>query len=308
MDIKSIKERYDLETNNPDEIKIILKQKLKEFHPDNGKNVDGDYYTKLKEDYDFVEKLIKKQEVANPIEEMARVLTETMQQQIKNEITPIESLNKKLSESVNYQILENRVRRKNSRYSSAGILTIITFLWMFPNQVLEHPIIKELFRGEHIEQSYINFVTQLWIVSICYTVMCWIILYLKEQREKELFEEIKLENTQNEIFMCFRKKIIKKNSPGIQFSKKEFMEYIQFYLIERSRNVRSWKEKSLYMRLLYVGINKKYFNYTPFSVETIQNIADIILFRAKELGVVKSVKSYDLIECFEFAVDKKMSS
>ena len=93
-------------------------------------------------------------------------------------------------------------------------------------------------------------------------------------------ERLKLESVQNEIFMDFLNSI----SSNKQFSKLDFMEYLACGLSE----------------------GKKYRTTLRFKPEEeiVQNMADIILLRAKEYGVIKAIKSHSLIDCFEIIQDE----
>ena len=144
MRLEEIQKRYNISSNDLKEVKAQLKTKLKENHPDNNNNFDSDYFSELNNDLAYVEDLIRNSENQNtlvPMSEVLQTLAEIIQVPAKKDK---EVLNEKLSETIQSRLLITRKRLRIPRIGSATMLAVITFLWMFPNQVLEHPFIQML--------------------------------------------------------------------------------------------------------------------------------------------------------------------
>lgn len=272
MTIKEIQKRHKIKTNDLEEIKKILKKKIKENHPDNVANTDIEYFTELKEDIDFIENMSKKQEISIPINELSQALAEIIKLQNQNEVAQIKKLNIKLDESVKNQVEINKGYRKVSRYSLTGISAVITFLWMFPNQVLEHPMVQMFINSEWKKQQFISILSCIWLVSLMIALAYWIFTFINERRENELLEDIKMERMQNRIFMNF----LSENENINKFYKEQFISYLYFYF----RNEERYRAKFI-------------------SEELIQNVADIILMRAVEQGIIRTIKTKKLTDCYE---------
>ena len=281
MKLDEVQKRYNITTNDLREIKIELKRKLKESHPDNNGDFDSEYFSQLKEDFDYVEKLLKvseSNETLVPINEIIKTLTEVLQVPAKEENSQKEKLEIELSENVQHQISEIKKRRRVSKYSSASLLAIITFLWMFPNQVIAHPLMG-LFFGRIEAAEYAIIITWIWFNILLITIVFWLKAVREERIEKEIVDRVKLESVQNKIFMKFMDSIL----PEKQFTKLDFMKYLSNGInIVDKMNMRASLVRRFHLQ-----------------EEVIQNMADIILLRAKEYEIIKAVKPHGLIECYE---------
>lgn len=285
MGINDICERYGIESHSLEEIRTELKRMLKDNHPDNNSDYDVAYFTKLKSDLEFVESLLNSSGTTLvPMNEVIKTLAEILQVPAKKEENQKEKLEIELSTSVDNQISTVTKRWRIPRYSSTSILAIITFLWMFPNQVLEHPLMKMLFRYKNAD-DYIMVITLIWIYMLGVTSFLWLISVRYERIEKEIIDRVKLDSVQNNIFMKFLDNV----SPKMQFTKQEFMEYLSNGL-----NVVGKKK-----------VRASFIKHFRLQEEVIQNMAEIILLRAKEYEIIKVIKPNGLIECYEVIIEKK---
>lgn len=284
MGINDICERYGIESHSLEEIRTELKRMLKDNHPDNNSDYDVDYFTKLKSDLEFVESLLNSSGTTLvPMNEVIKTLAEILQVPTKKEENQKEKLEIELSTSVDNQISTVTKRWRIPRYSSTSILAIITFLWMFPNQVLEHPLMKMLFRYKNAD-DYIMVITLMWIYMLGVTSFLWLTSVRYERIEKEIIDRVKLDSVQNNIFMKFLDNV----SPKTQFTKQEFMEYLSNGL-----NVVDKKK-----------VGASFIKHFRLQEEVIQNMAEIILLRAKEYEIIKVIKPNGLIECYEVIIDE----
>lgn len=206
-----------------------------------------------------------------------------MQVSAKKEDNQKEKLEIELSTSVYNQISTVTRRWRIPRYSSTSILAIITFLWMFPNQVLEHSLMKMIFRYKNAD-DYIMVITWIWIYMLGVTSFLWLTSVRYEKIEKEIIDRVKLDSVQNNIFMKFLDNV----SPKTQFTKQEFMEYLSNGL-----NVVDKKK-----------VRASFIKHFRLQEEVIQNMAEIILLRAKEYEIIKIIKPNGLIECYEVIIDE----
>ena len=96
-----------------------------------------------------------------------------MQVSVKKEDNQKEKLEIELSTSVYNQISTVTRRWRIPRYSSTSILAIITFFFFFPNQVLEHSLMKMIFRYKNAD-DYIMVITWIWIYMLGVTSFLWL--------------------------------------------------------------------------------------------------------------------------------------
>ena len=279
MRLEEIQKRYNISSNDLKEIKTQLKIKIKENHPDNNNQFDSDYFSKLNNDLAYVENLIRNSENQNtlvPMSEVLQTLAEILQVPVKKEEDLKEVLNEKLSKNIQNRLLITKKHLRIPRIGSTTITAIITFLWMFPNQVMEHPVIQILFGDTvYARDRFAMSITVVWLYTLLCATIIWLYSIRRESIEKDIMERLKLESVQNKIFMSFLSSI----SPSKQFSKLDFMEYLAHEL-SKGRKLR---------KILY---------FKP-EEEMVQNMADIILLRAKEYEIIKASKPDNLIECYE---------
>ena len=279
MRLDEIRKRYNISSDNLEEIKLQLKAEIKESHPDNNNNFDSDYFSELNSDLNYVENLIRNSRHQNtlvPVSEVLQTFAEILQVPIKKDEDPKEVLNEKLSENIQSRLLRTKKYLRVPRIGSATIATIITFLWMFPNQVMKHPLIRMVFgSSEYGTIQFAKIITAVWLSILLCAITIWMISISRERIEKGIMEQLKLESVQNKIFMHFLDSI----SPNKQFSKLDFMEFLAHRLGKGQK-----QRKILYFKS---------------EEEIVQNMADIILLRAKEYGIIKAIKSKCLIDCYE---------
>lgn len=143
---------------------------------------------------------------------------------------------------------------------------------------------KMLFRYKNAD-DYIMVITLIWIYMLGVTSFLWLISVRYERIEKEIIDRVKLDSVQNNIFMKFLDNV----SPKMQFTKQEFMEYLSNGL-----NVVGKKK-----------VRASFIKHFRLQEEVIQNMAEIILLRAKEYEIIKVIKPNGLIECYEVIIEKK---
>ena len=286
MRLDDIRDRYGIiNTDDLEQIKTELKKRLKESHPDNNSNFDSDYFNELKNDLAYVENLIKNSENQNtlvPMSEALQTLAEIIQLPAKKDKDHKDVLNEKLSDNIQSRLIITKKHLRTPRIGSVTTLAVITFLWMFPNQVLEHPLMQVLFgdADRYDRAEFAMIIIFVWLLALVFVILIWVDSVYRERLEKGILERLKLESVQNEIFMNFLNSI----SPDKQFSKQDFMAYLAQGLSEGQKQ-------------------RKALHFEP-EEEIVQNMADIILLRAKEYEVIKVIKSHSLIDCYEIIHDE----
>lgn len=113
MRLEEIRKRYNISSNDLEEIKAQLKTKVKENHPDNNNNFDGDYFSELNNDLAYVENLIRSSGYQNtlvPVNEVLQTFAEILQVPTKKEEDLKKVLNKTLSENIQSRLLITKKR------------------------------------------------------------------------------------------------------------------------------------------------------------------------------------------------------
>lgn len=263
MSISEIKKRYEIKEDDLEEIRAILKNLLKQNHPDNNsENYNIDYFEQIKKDLKYIEEQIDIHKMLISEEDITHALMTTIRNYPVK--TRQEELQEKLEKNTNEQIVAYKRKITTRRYSLAIITAILTFLWMIPEQVASHPILEALiFRPSVLD--IVRILSIIWGISCFITVCYWIKTASAEQKERNILKQVKLESVQNKIFISFIKKLEDKKV----FSKEEFMDYIKYY----------------YM-------------FKRMDETVVQNIADIILDKALSLGKIKESETLGLIECY----------
>ncbi len=283
MNVDEIRKKYDAKNDTLEEIKRKLRNKLGEIHPDNNKgDYDKDYFKEVSDDLEYIEKEISKGKSKKEIQLTANDIVELIQG--LNEINSFakrdtgNEMKKELDESIQEQTVKFTKQFKIKRYSLTGVTTLITFLWMIPDKILEHPILKQFFNG-NMHSVFMIMLSFVWVFLLLCTILYWIITFKIEGIEKEILEEVKIESVQNRLFMDYLEYRVKDK---VSFSKKDFMDHLLWKIIYKIKNKR--------LRKLLKG---------SLSEKVIQNIANIILERAEEQKIIRKIENRSLIECFE---------
>lgn len=281
MNIQEIKVRYGIESNDLDDIRAELKMIIKENHPDNtGEKCDNEYFYKVLEDFSYVEKLRQDEDTilseSKIVNALYSIIKNPTQLSTKNES---EVLNQRLDKSIDSQLVILKKRRRGFKYGSAGIVALITFLWVFPEQIIQHPIIN-VFTGHIDVEKYVIIISFIWLIVTLLTCCLWFICLFDERIEKQIMDDAKLESIQNSLFMKYISYNYEEHKKS--FYKNEFMNYIFEQLSE------TIKKKS-----------KNRISKIPVREEIIQTLADIILKRAEAAEIIKKVNTHSLIDCYE---------
>ena len=287
MRVDKIKEKYDIKS---DDLKIIFKEltnRLKSEHPD-CKSGDDAECKELIEDRDYIRELISNGAELLVIEEMRSFvrMVQDNQMMVKQDI----ELHNKLVNSLNAQMNKFRKNYKHSKYSLAAITAIFTFIWFMPEKIISHPIIKFIMEISDVlgDRESLMFFGVSWICLLMITFHYWTMIAKIEQKEKNILDEIKLESVQNEIFMRY----IQSFGAADRFSKKQFMDYVGNELNKESKYKRTGITEiwNAFNRLLRIQLE--------IGEDILQSVADLILHRAVEHGLIEKTDAPSLIDYY----------
>lgn len=286
MRVDEIRRKYKIESEDIEIIRTELREKLKQEHPDSNDGIyDVEYFKEIVDDFEYIGTLCKskeKKEIVAVPEEAINYLVHIAQQ--REIISKEENLCNKLNASVEVQIstFKNRFRKK--KYGLASVTGVLTFLWMFPENIVSHPVF-EYWADQNVfpynTQYAVLMLTVLWLYALMLTAMYWVFTERAERYEGYILEKIKIENVQNNIFMKFIKRMESENC----FSKSQFMDFISTKLYEDRRM--SILEKHLFKVDIYIG------------EDVIQSVADIILNRAIEHKMIQKRDEFSLVDYYE---------
>lgn len=293
MNISEICEKYHIESKELSEIRKEILKLLKEIHPDNNNGeCNKEDIADLTNALSMVEEEIDKKNLKqNEIQVLSNALSSILQDdfivKVAEKTNEKREVEKKLENSIEEYIIHMKVKTRVRRYSSVGITAIVTFLWLFPEKLMSHPIFAIFFDDNNAGIFSFIFL-YIWLILLIITVSYWLRIFSFEQIEREIFESMKLRSVQNKILTNFLADE-RYNEGGI-FSKEKFSGYIREFI----NNM--FMDNRLIRKCRYVLNNN-------LSEEIIQDIADIILLNAEEHKVVKKIENRSLMDYYEVITD-----
>lgn len=302
MNIEEIRRKFNIAADDLDGIKDELKKKICEKHPDNNPDKSDDYVQELNAALDFVRNLQKeKKQMVVPVDDILRALSEVFRDNKKQEIVEIETLNKRLAENIEYHNKSAKRSGAVRRWTSTFVFGILTFLWAFPKEIFDHPVLqlfwKNIDTSEYVMFSF--FILLIWLYLMAFTISLWIQTLKMENIEKNLIDKLKSESIQNRLFISFTEKECKDD----KFSKSFFMDYIY-----RKMTIENYEKMSKEIEdIFYIYSERSFFGFSTYQIykvrkklqvddELLQSTADIILLRALEKGLIEKVRSNSLID------------
>lgn len=185
------------------------------------------------------------------------------------------------------QNLESRISTTIKSYRSIFFLpkisittvtAIVTFLFLFPNQIKEHSTLS----------AFINPTNDLfimaWITLLFCSILLWIIAFTSEEKSKRKLSLLKVDSFQNNIFDKFLDLESEKDN---EFTKEGLTHFIYDKANGKKPNL------SLNMRRLFTPTCE------AITMEISQNVAEIIIVRAEKNKVVKKVTYSTLCDTYE---------
>lgn len=212
--IEEIKGEFNIQSSDIREIRKELKSKLKNVHPDkigqNQWNSDTkDLFLKINSAIEFIDNITESTLV--PIDQVTEL--------VKVAKDLILNSNQKSTEtefSLQLQLFADEQRQsfKLPKISAGVITAILSFVWLFPKTVEDHPVLSRFISFDNS-----GFVFG-WFITLCYVIAFWIIIIMRERRSKLLIKSLKSDRTQIRLIQDFSQ------ISNDYFSKHELVDYI----------------------------------------------------------------------------------
>ena len=264
--IEQIKADFDLNLDSTDQIRSELKSKMKKCHPDKVDSKDWENglkseFLNLSDAIEFIDTSKKNASALVPVEQVTELVKIIKDILPKNEIATQET--KFENQLVSY-LQERKDIMRFPKISLSVFTGLISFVWLFPQTVADHPVLK----------NYISFENKFfligWLVTLFYAVMFWVLISRKERREKTLIKYIKTERAQNKIFQKF----VDSNSEKT-FNKEQLIEFILDEYGNRRR-----KTSPFLLLGLGSGIDE----------ETAESLANLLIQKAVQNSLIEKDK------------------
>ncbi len=286
MRLDKIKKNYNLHQDSLLEIKRKLKQILKEAHPDNNEgHYNKNEFEKINEDLEYIESEILKENMKKEITissgDLLNIIQEPSFVEAFVKLNESDMMRDKLDKSIEKQSLKFTHQFKIRRYSLTSITALVSFLWLIPDKVREHPVFQYLFSLDKYN-IFFGILLIFWLVLLIVTIIYWIYTLKLELVEKEILENVKNEDKQNDIFMNF----VTIYNKDKAFSVQDFVRHLR-WLIEYG--IHHKRTKQIIVQSL--------------SDEVLQNAAYIILKRAEQRKIIEKVDIKSLIDYYKKVED-----
>ncbi|MDL4839239.1 hypothetical protein [Aquibacillus rhizosphaerae] len=193
-------------------------------------------------------------------------------------------MNDKLEKNIETFYSNYKSSHNLPKFSLTAVSTVFSIIWLFPSQISEHPILGSLI------EDYSTYFNILWFYSIMLTVVFWISIYQREQKQKTFLSMVNTESYQNEMFSNFIRKHQhlqrQYNENNLLISKEQFINYL---IGERSYN----KSRS------------RFFFFRPRELDIVvaQSITEIVFSRAEEKGIIKKIDTKSLLDQYEIETE-----
>ena len=265
--LQQIRDEFQIETHDPVEILEKLKSIRNEVHPDrsNGSfksSEDKELYHKADSAISFIEKMDGNTQllVVEQVAQLVRVVKELIPSQNQN------SVQQRLESRLDYRVAHFRSPLFFPKVSLTAVTGIISFIALFPGQAADNPVLHN--RLDLTSRTFFAF----WIMMLFVTAGFWMLTYLIEEKSKRRMERLKMESEQNRIFLAF---VMEQE----EFEKDDLTHFI---LSERLR-----------YSAIFVGPTD------PMVVDVAQSLADAIIVRAVNNGVIAKIHGSGMSDRYE---------
>lgn len=258
--LEELRVQFKLKGSDKDEIRRELNLLRMEVHPDKNGGEFKDFddkklFNSLNEAIEKIDDhgknntaLISVREVTDLIKIVSDLVPSTQKNAIEQSI----------NDKIVYSLDNYNKRAFLPKIGLTAITAIVTFIFLFPKTVSEHPILKYYLRPDDTSFAII------WLYTLFITCFFWFFIYRREEKAKHFMNSLKTDRVQNSIFNNFtRSEVITEN----QFDKDQLTLFI---LREYNRNSRNPMSRSL--NILIGG--------TLIDEDLAQNISEIIIAKA----------------------------
>lgn len=148
----------------------------------------------------------------------------------------------------------------------AGVLALVSFVWAFPSVITEHPLLQKFY----INDSIYLIITMLWLHLLFISITLLVIAHRNETYIKNVLNYLENIDNQYNVLSDF---LLELNMDEKTFTSRELEEFI-LKLLSSTSKFNSPKRIRVPRQLL------------PHVVEIVPKIADMIIIRALEKGVI----------------------
>lgn len=292
MNLNDIKEKYGEKTNLED-VRKQIKREMRECHPDKFNN-DGKFPDKnmAKKYYELSEMLdILNGDEKNNALQVIEIRNEIIKQQL--EIIKMQSINEevilkdKLASSVEKRMSYVKGIGKAPKISLGVVNAVMGALFLFPEQVSNHPIL-----GVYISK-YFKIFSLLWLYLIIITVAYFVYLAINQQKSIEIINQCQSEQFQERVFISF----MKRNGLNYEFDKFDLEDCIVDHLpINYRRNKQN------------IGLRGILFNIDLIDSDILNDTSSILIQKAINKGIIEEVKTKTLTDTYKFKLEIKEES
>lgn len=216
--ISQILADFSIEEESPESIRAKLRSMQSSIHPDRcGGNFaskeDEALFHKMSEAIQFLDHKTESDALVpiSAVTDLTNAVAELVKSQRSD--TPYS-----LSEQIKGNIESYQSRFKLPKIALSAITIALSAVWLFPNTIKEHPILGDWF---DISDPFFKLV---WFFILCFTVLYWILSWVKEEKQKSFQESLKTEMIQNKIFYRFLN-----SHKSKLFALEDLVEYIMEY-------------------------------------------------------------------------------
>lgn len=294
MTIEDIKKEFGTKSNDISEIRKELRDIVKEIHPDKNEGkfkteADESKYHKISKAIEFLDQdftLVPKVEISA----LATLLRDQFpSRKDENQIKILEDRGERFIKSIKDSSTVPKV-------SSAVVTTILSFLWLFPSTIAEHPILSKYLTTDNLAFTFI------WFYSIVFSGIYWLTAKTREDKIDSAIKRLNLESVQNRLFESFIELEIysKKDIKIFRFTKENFIEYLTDIDMMTLEYHPGRLRSSLADILWFIPTRRRNVN-----LELSQVLADIIIDRALGRELIKIEKGKRLSDTYTYEIGDK---
>lgn len=298
--IHDIINQFGLKSTDIPTITDELKKLRIELHPDKngGDFLDDNHKSKY---YD-IEDSLRWLETNNTLVPLSQ-LTDLVRL-IKDLDKPKEPSEKELMKQIESD-LSIRLDKAKSSFSKAfhfpkiavSTLTgIISFVWLFPDQLESHPILGDLSRSFWFAQA--------WLILFLASIYLWVFNYIIEIKQTSFNKNIESNAFQLDIFKAFLKDRLVKSSDRylndgfLVFSKAQLIAFLRNRLHKGSKR----RPVHLVLAVYTFGLTLA---KPRIDVESLENLADLILKKNLTKGTLQVYDSRSIDDLYKTNINER---
>lgn len=276
--LHSIKEDFNIDTDDVDVIRSLINQVRVQLHPDknNGEFKDEqakERYHKANDAISYLDSLKSDNQlmIVEKMTDLARIISEIAP------INQIATLNSKVESRIDVAIQTYKSSLFLPKISLTAITAVLTFLFAFPEKMEKLPFFSDINKDGSVSENHTF--TVLWFVIMAHTGVLWIMASVIEDKEKRRLALLKTERVQNQVFKSFLSSTLYSDSQR-SFVKSDLIDFILFS--GKARNPSS---------ALFGG--------NHITGEVAQSVAEVILEKAEKTGIIEKEPGKFLTEIFK---------